>query len=73
MQKWEYLWQYFYKADSANVETTWNHKKYNGYQKCAEALNEIGELGWELICVTSNSDQHGYYMQVQMLFKRPKE
>jgi len=72
MQKWEYLWMYFYKADSSNIQATWNNKKYVGYQQCDQVLNEIGELGWELVGVTSSFTETGSYMQVQMIFKRPK-
>lgn len=72
MQKWQYLWIEFLKADSPNIEITWNKKKYKGYQQCDQLLNEIGELGWELVGTAPNSNQLGQYMQLQMIFKRPK-
>ena len=72
MQKWEYLWRYFYEADSKNVNTSWKGKEYKGYQQCDQALNDIGELGWELVGITSSFKETGSWMQVQMLFKRPK-
>ena len=73
MQKWEYLWIEFLKADSPNIEVTLGNKKYVGYQQCDQLLNELGEQGWELAGTGTNSAASGSYLQFHMIFKRPIE
>ncbi len=71
MQKWQYNWVIFYEAEGENVNTSWGGKKAKGYEQCDAVLGEIGELGWELTGVTSNLIS-GVWVQMQMVFKRPK-
>ena len=65
MQKWEYLTASFNSNDAYRdgaklyevpaghaIGTNWN-----------EALNSLGESGWELVCTGAE----------QLIFKRPKE
>ena len=73
MQKWQYYWVIFEKADSENINSTVGGKKYYGYEACRNLMNEIGEHGWELVGITSSFTSSGGYMQEQMIFKRPKE
>ncbi len=72
MQKWQYKWVSFYKADSANIYSTGLGKKWIGCEQCDQYIDELGERGWELVGVTSSFTSSGSYMQLQMFFKRPK-
>jgi hypothetical protein len=81
MQGWEYL--YINRSRKPMGEKGWENTILTAagespfrYQSMAQALEKLGEEGWEMICVTpllTDETFPGYSNGMVMYFKRPKE
>lgn len=71
MQKWEYQWIHFFKADSNNIYTEGDGRRYTGPLQCLQLLDRFGDIGYEMYGITSSFDQTGGYMQMQIFLRRP--
>ena len=69
MQKWEY------KTLVVALKQSWGFKGLSSQAEPNEittALNELGEVGWELVSIEDISESAGVSKQVVLILKRPK-
>jgi hypothetical protein len=81
MQQWEYL--YINRSRRPLGDKRWENTILTSsgeipfrYKSMAQALEKLGEEGWELICVTPLSTDEtflGFSTGMVLYFKRPKE